>query len=345
LRPDARLVVPLFIAVAFAAQAFAASDTAAPSAKTLAYADAALDSLHLYALRRDSVDWDTLRAGVHRSIAGARVPSDTYVALALAAHSVDRHSGLLPPDRMRALGSETPGAMLPPLEPPRAQWLEERVGYLALPGMVGNAPARQTEYADVLQRALAEQDSKGACGWIVDLRSDVGGNCYPMLAGVGPLLGADTSGWFEDRAVRRSAWRYGRGRFFVDSGRRDTTQASASLDVHLRAALPPVAVLIGHRTASSGEVVATAFRGRPNTRFFGQPTAGYATGNRLIKLSDGAALNITSSAYLDRTGRRVNLLLLPDEFLPEGAAGPGPDDAITRAALAWLRTQAGCGGK
>ena len=63
MRPGARLVVPLVIAVAFAAQAFAAPDTAAPSPKALAYADAALDSLHLYALRRDSVDWDTLRAG------------------------------------------------------------------------------------------------------------------------------------------------------------------------------------------------------------------------------------------------------------------------------------------
>jgi hypothetical protein len=44
--------------------------------------------------------------------------------------------------------------------------------------------------------------------------------------------------------------------------------------------LPPVAVLVDGGTGRSGEALAVAFPGRPNTRSFGQATAGFATVNR-----------------------------------------------------------------
>jgi carboxyl-terminal processing protease len=243
---------------------------------------------------------------------------------------------------MRALTSEHPGDRLPPLALAGSALLEGRFGYVSLPGMLGTASTRQTEYADAIQRALAAQDTAGACGWIVDLREDTGGNCYPMLAGLGPLLGAETCGFFERPSGPRSPWRYASGCFFVTAGGADTSRARSTLDVRLCHGHAPVAVLIGPHTASSGEVAATAFRGRPATRFLGQATAGFATGNRLVKLSDGAALNVTTSAFVDRTGRRVELLLLPDEFLPPDPVESALTDATVRAALAWLRAQVGC---
>jgi carboxyl-terminal processing protease len=47
--------------------------------------------------------------------------------------------------------------------------------------------------------------------------------------------------------------------------------------VHLTVA-PPVAVLVDRDTGSSGEGIAIDFRGRPETRFFGELTYGAATG-------------------------------------------------------------------
>src|SRR5690348_5042975 len=40
-----------------------------------------------------------------------------------------------------------------------------------------------------LQRIIGDLDRYHPDGWVVDLRGNVGGNMWPMLAGIGPLLG------------------------------------------------------------------------------------------------------------------------------------------------------------
>ena len=62
----------------------------------------------------------------------------------------------------------------------------------------------------------------------------------------------------------------------------------------------PLAVLTGPATASAGESVVIALKGRPHTRFFGQPTAGLPTGNRTFTLPDGAVIALTTTVELDR---------------------------------------------
>ncbi|MGV9658891.1 S41 family peptidase [Streptomyces koyangensis] len=59
--------------------------------------------------------------------------------------------------------------------------------------------------------------------------------------------------------------------------------------------MPPVAVLTGPRTASAGEAVAIAFRERPDTRTFGDPTSGVPTANAPYPLSDGALVVLTTA--------------------------------------------------
>jgi hypothetical protein len=50
---------------------------------------------------------------------------------------------------------------------------------------------------------------------------------------------------------------------------------------------PKVAVLIDRRTGSSGEAIAIAFRGRPETRFFGDHTEGASIANDVVKPRPG----------------------------------------------------------
>ncbi len=54
------------------------------------------------------------------------------------------------------------------------------------------------------------------------------------------------------------------------------------------ASVPPVAVRIDRDTVRPGEGVALAFRGRPETRFFGETTFGAATSTFPCELSGGA---------------------------------------------------------
>ena len=105
-------------------------------------------------------------------------------------------------------------------------------------------------------------------GWIVDLRGDRGGNMWAMLGILKPLLGSGDLGVFEDRTGQRSRpWRAE----IQGSGQ---VQATGPDLAHV-----PVAVLIGPQTASAGEAVAIAPKGRPQTRVFGHATHWPTPGN------------------------------------------------------------------
>jgi carboxyl-terminal processing protease len=101
-----------------------------------------------------------------------------------------------------------------------------------------------------------------------------------------------------------------------------------------------VAVLTNRSTASSGEVIVVAFRGRPHTRSFGAATYGVPTGNETMRLSDGAMLVLTTVWFVDRTNARYEGRISPDQFVNERTRSRG--DPVLTAATRWLRTQPGC---
>lgn len=143
-----------------------------------------------------------------------------------------------------------------------------------------------------------------------------------MLAGLGPLLGDEPLGYFRNRTGEWIPW---------TAKVRATSTHDASHDV--------VAVIMGHKTASAGEAVALSFRGRSNTRSFGEPTAGYSTANQPIALPDGAMIALTTGLMADRFRNVATGSIEPDEkvAVPDGVH-IGDDPAI-RAALKWLEAQ------
>jgi len=59
-----------------------------------------------------------------------------------------------------------------------------------------------------LQKIIGDLDRSHPAGWIVDLRGNVGGNMWPMLAGIGPVLGeGDDLGEFFT-LDSHSTWKY-----------------------------------------------------------------------------------------------------------------------------------------
>ena len=86
--------------------------------------------------------------------------------------------------------------------------LPSGVGYVRVEGNF-HSPLSTRELADQLQAAVQAQDRAGLVGWIVDLRQNGGGDMWPMLAGVGPVLGDGPAGSFvfpagDDHAARRA---------------------------------------------------------------------------------------------------------------------------------------------
>jgi C-terminal processing protease CtpA/Prc len=171
---------------------------------------------------------------------------------------------------------------------------------------------------------------------MIDLRGTTGGDPWPMLAGLGPLLGPGVVGFSTEGEGRTIPWGYANG--MLSSG--DSVVAAVFPPYELSRSEPPVAVLTGPRTSGAGEAVLVAFRGRSNTRSFGEATGGSPRVTETVPLGDGAVLSLETEGFADRTGRTYAGSIAPDVTM----AGTG-DPANTQpfiAATVWLSSQPEC---
>jgi hypothetical protein len=200
------------------------------------------------------------------------------------------------------------------------------IGYVRIAAFSGSA-VEATNFADAMQERIRAADRDDLLGWIVDLRGNGGGNMWPMVAGVGPILGESVVGYFIDPVGAETNWEY-RGGASWNGG---FLIQRVTSPYRLRREQPKVAVLSDNRIASSGEAALIAFRQRANTRSFGQPTCGLSTANRTIPLSDGATLTLTVSTMADRTKTKYGDSIPPDEVVAD------PAELVERA-IRWLQS-------
>jgi carboxyl-terminal processing protease len=228
---------------------------------------------------------------------------------------------------------------VPPVALASGRRLAGNIGYIAVPGLDGGSPL-VPYYADIMQQTIADVDQTPTCGWVVDLQGNTGGDMWPMLAGIGPVLGEGRAGSFAPPADS-PAWQYRDGQALLG----EMVLAQAPAPYHLRRPDPPVAVLTDRQTVSAGEGIAVAFRGRPEARSFGGATAGVPTGNDVVRLSDGAALVLTVVMDADRTGQTYDAPIAPDVPTLNNFGDRGTDaDPALRTAVAWLKQQPACAG-
>ncbi|TGE23677.1 hypothetical protein E5K00_00250 [Hymenobacter aquaticus] len=334
--------VPLFLSLATAAQAQHNSYGITDSVKT--YLDKSLDVFQTYALHRAEVDWPRLRETAYAKAAGAT----TYEALTplypfLFEQVQDHHGWYSFRGKKYGWSKPTPpyanAAVLDELKKKpgvRVRILNKNVGYLLIPGNSDFGMSNVTANAQAIRDSICRvQQGRRLKGWIVDLRLNDGGNMYPMLAGLGSLLGDGLLGGFvEPRGESSGQWIIRKGDMYVD-----TNRVTRVLD---RCPSPkknvPVAVLLSGRTASAGEVVAISFAGRPNARSFGEPSAGYTTANDGHKLPGGAGLTLAGTYEVDRNSRAYIDKVLPDvEIIGGDNFTTFADDQKIRAALRWLK--------
>ncbi len=306
------------------------------SPELLRYADEVLALIETHSLHRSTLDTNVLRTQLKQLLAGGRSIGDFQQVANFFLKTVDKHSfywSKKEVDDWRGADATDPEAPVTettfdfPIT--TGHLIGPDVGYLRMPAFNSGNAAWDTYFADTLQGLVRAVDRPGLKGWVLDLRENRGGNCWPMLAGIGPVLGSGICGYF-GADQDRSDWSYREGRSLAD----DTEQCSISRSPYkLLAPDPRVAVITGPFTASSGEVVAVAFRGRAGTRSFGSPTAGYSTSNTQFELSDGALLFLATSVYVDRSLNAYGGELQPDEEVPESKEG----DAALERAVNWLR--------
>jgi carboxyl-terminal processing protease len=360
------LVISLLILFPFALASFAAAPQE-PSAEARTYLEQVLDLMQKNALNKDSIDWVEVRQQTLARAKDAKTTFDTYPAIVFALTQLkEHHSFLQLPDRLggaqraainaeisKLRGSTESKSSLSPFAPRKEMegHMDRRGGKAFAHVVVPMCIAKYSEwekngpdfleFARKLHGIVLDLAAQKPDGWIIDLRGNGGGNMWPMLAGIGAVLGEGDAGGMESSSGDRETTFYkaGKAGTYAAGGQEDV----ASYVEQKPFALPDVAwvaVLLDRGTASSGEAIAISFAGRPRERSFGEHTAGFSTSNDMYPLPDGASLFLCVGIELDRTGHRYPDGIDPDVKLPAPDSRPTEDkDSVVQAAEDWIAAQ------
>lgn len=296
-------------------------------------ADAVLD--HVIQLARtqglngDQPDWPAVEREAYARLTATPGEAGRTAAIRFVLASLkDRHSTYRPPSPTPPLANPVTAApQHAPVQsadnPPIAEALAEAggIGRLKINGWSGE-PMAVPMQARVVRAALNEVLASSQCGVVIDVTTNMGGNMWPMMGGIAPLYDEGVLETFERRDGSRLEVHVAAGQLFNG----DAPYPQVALPALSR--VPShIAVIIGPRTMSSGEILAIGFKGQRNVRFFGQPSGGYTTSNRSFPLENGGKLLLTTSRILDRKGAVQHGPVLQDETTEQ------PLDA----ARAWLQ--------
>lgn len=327
---------------------FAGTVVAQPATPCSAEWDSIFNYARSRSVLRDSVNWDVLRPALDAVCASqGLIPAAQGLLHALRDFHgkiwVDHvpHYGPLKPWTPTSMQLDT--GLLQKLFRNElsvyARRLPGRIGYIRVPGITFGD--RDSVNARIIRQALEGVQKGGRLrGWIVDLRLNGGGTMFPMLAGLGALLGdsLEIGSFIHPGAGYKEAWTLRRGEVFI--GEHQITQYGLWQKMGIPHPLSdiPVAVMISAATASSGEVTALAFRNRPRTRFFGEDTAGYTTTVSWQPISERVVLQLTESYYADRLENVFPGTPIPPDERFEGGENFNQltKDQMIRRAMEWL---------
>jgi carboxyl-terminal processing protease len=299
-----------------------------PSKLANKYISAAIDTVALHSLMKDSLDIKSLKNTALQIAGNSKKYSDCYLAITYLLESLgDHHSFFMTPQEVKSWESdccdEGTNAKYPSYK------MIDSCGYISVPYFHGGNQKLILAFADTLQNALRKLNSSNIKGWIIDLRENTGGNMEPMLAGLGPIFNSEKLGSLVDVNGKKESWSYKDGTYFWENKKILAVSDPVKLSHNV-----PIAVLIGSHTGSSGECVVVSFIGNAMTKIFGQPTWGLTTGNGSFNLPDGARMMLASTRMADRNGKVYYGSIEPDERLEKNKNTK--DDTEIQTAVNWI---------
>lgn len=295
------------------------SSNISPIAKN--YIDEVISILENNSINKNTINWQDFKNDVYRHANGSKTIENTYPSIAYAIEKLnDKHS------YFAANTQSADSSDLKPLPLLLDEIVPENMGYIRLSFCMGNDQQMQN-YIDTVLYKIAKQDKNNLKGWIVDLRGNFGGNMWTMLVAIGPILGEGKLGYFFYPNNSSLTWNYKDGKVYDENG----VWGQAVKTYYLKSPNPYVAVLTDKVTASSGEAVAIAFKGRNKTKSFGTPTFGVSTSNRSHTLSDGSRINLTESVFADRNKTKYGSSVYPDIVCDE--------NKTLQEAISWIQAQ------
>lgn len=195
------------------------------------------------------------------------------------------------------------------------------------PPIIGSAALFAGYLARFYDDAAAHPELAQACALVVDLSEQTGGNAWPPLMAMYPLIGDVNAARWVDRDGKRGA-------VVERVGLEQMNQRYAPGRVNPLApyASGPLAVLVGERTSSAGEMLLVALMGEDRVQTFGRMSQGLSTSNGTFELADGSTLVLTTARYALGDGPVYHGGIAP---MHPAAAGE-PLDASLGTAAEWV---------
>ena len=165
------------------------------------------------------------------------------------------------------------------------------------------------KYINKIQASITKQLINNPKYWIIDLRSNSGGNMWPMLTVLLPFYEEGNIGYFENIATL-IPWTKNNG--YIFSGKYNQSKNFIDIPIEYKINLKYIFVLISEKTSSSGEAVAISLKSLKNTIFIGTESGGYTTGNATYELSNGDKLILTENYMVDSNKKRYLPSIKPD---------------------------------
>jgi len=307
------------------------------------YLDGAISHAQTRSLYRGKVDWNATKTEMYRLAKDAKTVEDLSPALKyLLSKLEDSHGRFFyknqpiafwygePTENQKKIDTKVWNTIQSGKYTFKYAMLEKNVGYLRIPGLPMGDNVKMSEE---IRNAVCDLKQKKAKYWIVDLRYNGGGNMYPMMEGLGNLIGDGTVGTVSDfEGKPLSTWKIKDADFYYDD------YLAADLPDNCKfGKLPKVAVLISQYTVSSGEAVAVAFKGRTNTRFFGLETGGLITVTDWTPINSDLVASISVGYYTDRNGKIYRDFVEPDKKIEFVLTEDFEKDEGIKSAIKWLR--------
>ena len=303
--------------------------------------DEAFGLMQKHYYKKDETKWDSLKAAARQKLYNSSNCEEAMQTINWCFTQIgESHSFVMPAASAAVYNNDQSQLKVAPTlwqvmgEIKRELYEDKGIAYLTIPWINTTDSTICTLIADSIQQVIASLDRKGITKWIIDLRNNRGGNCWPMLAGIGPLLGDGVCGYFvsgtEKVPISYQQGSAMHGRYTRCRVSREPYRMSSSKKW--------IIVLTGPLTSSSGEIVALAFKGKNQTYLYGQPTAGLTTANTTYNLSDKSMLVLTVCQEADRNGMMINGKIFPDQTFPP-KTDENSDDLALNAAVMWLHVQ------
>ncbi|WP_262151474.1 S41 family peptidase [Chryseobacterium foetidum] len=314
----------LLISFLISAIIFGQQNSSKASKKTLKLQTEIYNLIKKKALYSDSLDWKKIDAELTKlpltenDSVSQKILFDYYLDQLKAAG--DNHSFFITKSIMEERGQQ------PLIVKPEGKYLGNGIAMIKVPACSNYDNQKDLVFAETIRSEIKRLDSENTVtGWIVDLRNNMGGNMWPMVAGLNALTEDGIVGYFVAPNYK-SPW-------LTRNGRMVGSKAKIS-DYKIKNPNLKIAVLINEYTASSGEMTALSLIGLPNVKTFGKDSMGYITANGTFTLSNGANFNLATSTSADRTGKVYTDKIRPDVYVEN--LKTTPEDEVIEEAEKWL---------